>query len=352
MKIANYKEKRLIRYEYFRRGLSLLLCLVMVLSMLPLTTAAEQNNGLYDAEHTVSDWTWEDSYDVLLSGADYGLDDVEWVLRVPERTDDVLQTLLPSEIAAVTADGTARELPVEWALSEPQEYKQSFWKRLFSFGSNTLSDGLEQDTVWVYTNMENNSKNKKAGEIVKDNEGNPIMNDNKTKDDKPDGEEAVSTEAENDEENDIKDALTRLEELGLTVGKDVELTKIYNTAEGLHTDKTAEPAGEDGHTFNVDLEAWYAEGEPIHVGMVLDASGSMNAAMDKPTQIVLDEETISELNIKKLTKANAPTTTTEWNEYFLTDKQLDEILNPHKTDNSLLTTSGYSRRQQRYQRCI
>ena len=74
---------------------------------------------------------------------------------------------------------------------------------------------------------------------------------------------------------------------------DENQVKEYNTAAGLHTDKTASlytgtAAGgqaaadplNDGRTFNLDLEAWYSEGRGSQVGMVLDASGSMAFTSD------------------------------------------------------------------------
>lgn len=61
--------------------------------------------------------------------------------------------------------------------------------------------------------------------------------------------------------------------------------KLYDTSEGLHTDKTVTAAGGDGRTFSMELEAWNAEGQAPDVGMVLDSSGSMSFAADLPERI-------------------------------------------------------------------
>ena len=91
--------------------------------------------------------------------------------------------------------------------------------------------------------------------------------------------------------------------------------KVYNTAEGLHTDKTATEhigtipdldedgkqktddetgelltkEGHDGRTFDVQLDVWHSKGFAPWVGMVLDASGSMAFASDVPTPINVND---------------------------------------------------------------
>ena len=63
---------------------------------------------------------------------------------------------------------------------------------------------------------------------------------------------------------------------------------IYNTAQGLHTEKRAEEDGDfndiiPGRTYDVTLEAWAtAENNVADVGLILDASGSM-AFIPEPT---------------------------------------------------------------------
>ena len=136
--------------------------------------------------------------------------------------------------------------------------------------------------------------------------------------------------------------------------------KIYATTAGLHTDKTAkavvdESSYKDGklkkdergeiatRTFDITLEAWHSEGYSSQVGMVLDASGSMAFASDKPDPIrvtdVLTAQEIADLGIQPVTQS---VTTSGWDAYFLSDKQMGYLLNPHNTDNSLLSSSGYS----------
>ena len=67
--------------------------------------------------------------------------------------------------------------------------------------------------------------------------------------------------------------------------------KLYNSGEGLHTDKTATESAlaglfdNDGRTFDIELEAWHSEGLAQQIGLVLDASGSMAFASDAPTAI-------------------------------------------------------------------
>lgn len=89
-----------------------------------------------------------------MPGADYGLNDTDWVLSVPELSDDILELLLPSEITATMNDGTQTVLSISWDISNPQEYEPSLWKRLTSFGEElpqamlytaTLPEGYELD---------------------------------------------------------------------------------------------------------------------------------------------------------------------------------------------------------------
>ena len=182
------------------------------------------------------------------------------------------------------------------------------------FGS-AGAEADQQDTAWAYTYTKDFTDSDgvfhKKGEIVRDNEGNPVREINDP----------------NAEEN-------------------MELTKVYNTAEGLHTDKTAHvnPDANDGRTFDLELEAWFSRGYPPQIGMILDASGSMAFASDIPSRIQLTEKQIQELEISTLpdTAAESGEPSGGWEHYFLTPRQLDQILNPHNTDNSTLSVSGYS----------
>lgn len=119
------------------------------------------------------------------------------------------------------------------------------------FGASGIVADNEHDTVWVYT-YTNTTEYHKEGEIVKIG-GNPVKK----------GEEG------------------RLQ--GIT-DTDVELTKVYDSSEGLHTDKSA-TAHDDGRTFDIDLEAWHSKGYAEQIAMVFDASGSMAFASDVPSPI-------------------------------------------------------------------
>ena len=121
-------------------------------------------------------------------------------------------------------------------------------------------------------------------------------------------------------------------------GNNIQLTKFYSSAEGLHTDNTVIAVSEDGRTFTVDLEAWYNEGYAPQIGFALDASGSMAFALDDPSPITVDKTFIQNNNIDRVISNPG----NNWDSYFLTDEQLKEILNPHNTDNSALSASGYS----------
>lgn len=128
----------------------------------------------------------------------------------------------------------------------------------------------EIDSAYVYTyktDVTSNGKTYKAGEIVM------------TESDPP-----TACMEEKDLPADLK------------VGENVELTKFYSTAEGLHTDMTMIAQDGEGRVFLFDLEAWFTQGYASQVGLILDASGGMAFASDTPTAInVLDA-----LGIKKV----------------------------------------------------
>ena len=118
------------------------------------------------------------------------------------------------------------------------------------------------------------------------------------------------------------------------------LPKVYSTMEGLHTDKTA-IAEDDGRTFNIELESWYTEGYAPQVALALDASGSMVIASDTVRPVTVDGTKITDLDIHPLT-SDPNTDGHGWGYYFLNNDQLNQILNPHNTDNSPMSASGYS----------
>lgn len=132
--------------------------------------------------------------------------------------------------------------------------------------------------------------------------------------------------------------------------------KYYNSNEGLHTDKTASTADRytvtvkteengqivekevyDGRTFDLDLESWFIDGDPINIGMVLDASGSMAFTAGTPTPIKVNDQTL----IRNKGLANVTPNST-WSNVFLTENELKNILNPNNTDSSRLGSSGYT----------
>lgn len=172
----------------------------------------------------------------------------------------------------------------------------------------------EIDTAWVYTYLAGVDGHAE-GEIVKsESDENLVCID---KDDLPEGCIDVAEDPENG---------------------NVKLTKYYSTAEGLHTDNSVGAMEEDGRTFRVDLEAWYTEGYAAQVGMVLDASGSMAFAIDVPAPIHLSDDELENLGISKVLAGKTSFSSSD----FLTDAQVNKILNPRNTDNSTLSVSGYS----------
>ena len=164
------------------------------------------------------------------------------------------------------------------------------------FGTNGIAMSDEQDTAMVYT-YKNGVDGHKKGEIVLDAYKNPFV---------------VFQMDENGNHIVDEDGKPLMDEDALKVAKikpdEVEVTKVYDSSKGLHTDKTAsvstddrfyvaeldqggKPTGNrvpDGRTFDLDLETWHSEGLAPQIGMVLDASGSMAFASDKPTPIKVE----------------------------------------------------------------
>lgn len=139
-------------------------------------------------------------------------------------------------------------------------------------------------------------------------------------------------------------ACTSLDDLPLGVSEgQVTATRFYSTAEGLHTDNTVIARDSNSRTFLYDLEAWYIEGYAPQVGMILDASGSMAFASDTPTVISLSAKQMEDLGITQYKGASDPNNEDGgWDKYFLTEAQVNKILNKNKTDNSPRGVSGYS----------
>lgn len=127
---------------------------------------------------------------------------------------------------------------------------------------------------------------------------------------------------------------------------------IYNTAEGLHTNKTAsvntelsetldgvteegdDADGKDPRTFDVKLESWFSGQNLMDVGMILDASGSMafSSTGGEPIQLNLEEPKVQEA-LGDLKVVNG----IRW----LTQDQVDKILDKNYTSNSLLDYGEY-----------
>lgn len=210
------------------------------------------------------------------------------------------------------------------------------------FGTGGITDGdPEKDTTWVYIYTEDIIDN---GVVI--HTKNSIVEEN--------GKAFKKGDQLPESMQDLVDS-----------GK-VALAKVYSTTEGLHTDKTASVASDDGRTYNIDLEAWYTEGHGSQVGMVLDASGSMAFASDTPTAINVynalgiakDENTntyydsngfeiaeghaLYEL-VQKIGALDnyASDADVDWDKVFL-DDELYYLLDPNKTDNSQLSSSDYS----------
>lgn len=178
----------------------------------------------------------------------------------------------------------------------------------------------EKDVDYVYIYLKDGDSYTK-GDIVLDENNNPVF------------------EEENLPEH-LKDK----------IGTVVDLSKVYNTLNGLHTDKYVSRVLEDGRTFDIDIESWYISETDANanIGFVLDASGSMGFSANSlnvmsiyDSNLGLDKETIS--NLKNRAISNYVTNgKVDWDKAFLTQDELKLLLDPHKTDNSRLGVSGYS----------
>ncbi len=125
-------------------------------------------------------------------------------------------------------------------------------------------------------------------------------------------------------------------------GNDV-LLKYYNTDKGLHTDKSVEAVDVNDkggtRTFDISLESWYSGVETANVGMILDASGSMEwIQSDELEPIIIDSTKFESIN-NSLSSQGIPALEEK---KILTQAQYDMILDKTKTDNTKLGYSGYS----------
>ena len=128
--------------------------------------------------------------------------------------------------------------------------------------------------------------------------------------------------------------------------------KYYSTAEGLHTDKTAsvtsrEGLAGDGRTFDLDLESWFVGNNTANVGMVLDASGSMafsaeNLEDNSNEWITVDSDVIPNSRWVDASVLNNGEQKKIDEDSFLTEEEVNKLLNPHNTDNSQLSYNDYT----------
>lgn len=129
--------------------------------------------------------------------------------------------------------------------------------------------------------------------------------------------------------------------------------KLYNTAYGIHTDKTVSKYYNNGRKFDLDLESWYIGERPADVGLILDASGSMawTTKSLKPLNVLSDEKVIqsglNELYGKEDFDGDGSFSIDDLialqneNGGYLPQEVVDLILDPTKTDNSKLNYNGY-----------
>ena len=129
----------------------------------------------------------------------------------------------------------------------------------------------------------------------------------------------------------------------------VNNSKRYDTSrEGLHTDKTAaavtnspNAALNDGRTFNLTLETWNIGASYANIGMVLDASGSMVWPSDLPQEVRVPKSTLSTYGSKTTHTINNGHSSQSVTGYFLTQDQVNSILDTNYTDPSKLSYNGY-----------
>lgn len=179
--------------------------------------------------------------------------------------------------------------------------------------SKEISHDGEHDTAYVYVYSQTNGDHRQ-GDLVLDSNGSPVF----------DGEELPS---------------------GVSADI-VQLVKIYDSSEGLHTDKSVSAVPGTEREFDVDLEAWYSGAKPIKVGMVLDASGSMGFTTDELAPIKVDPALIANEHLPQIGKntdgSAVASTFQNWNSLFLDQAKIDLILDKHNTDNSSISSAGFT----------
>lgn len=134
--------------------------------------------------------------------------------------------------------------------------------------------------------------------------------------------------------------------IGATGGDSGKDVNVYDTSEGLHTNKDVKATQieelngkpltdvEKDRTFDITLESWVAGDNLADIGLILDASGSMAwPATREMTPLHVDDKGIDE---SRKTDASGNKIS-----YMLNDDEL-AMLDPEKTDNSLLGYSDYT----------
>ena len=125
--------------------------------------------------------------------------------------------------------------------------------------------------------------------------------------------------------------------------QDTNKDGYYNTGYGLHTNKTVTNVGDDGRTFDVNLESWYVGENPVDVATILDASGSMAWTVNTLDPMEVDAQ-ISEDDKKYLKSKYKTDSLAEIqtdNGGYLPQDVVDLILDPENTDNTKLSYAGY-----------
>lgn len=132
-------------------------------------------------------------------------------------------------------------------------------------------------------------------------------------------------------------------------------TVIYhNTSSGLHTNKTAYKIDgiDDGRTYDIGLETWYAGEDIADVGFILDASGSMAWSTNvlQPMEVTADKITALKDLLDKENKKlddyvsiyNGADGYSSTAQKYLTTDEVNTILNIANTDNTRLSYSEYN----------
>ena len=168
--------------------------------------------------------------------------------------------------------------------------------------------------------------------------GKPIANEK--------GDNYFAYDEKRTKQSEAIDAANKVLDGDYKIDDDAELptVKVYSTSSGLHTDKTATVNSEDasGRTFDLDLEAWFSGENVAEVGLVLDSSGSMAFPSEGIGSNFKKVQVNETAGIKRLAAPTSKNEEINWDEYFLNDTVLNQILDPLKTDNSPNGYNGYS----------